>query len=246
MIQDDTAEFKQNRNENIQKMNMNSDLQEMTKKWFINSSDYKYSYNFDWLGMPIIQFPQDIVAIQEVIWRVKPDVIIETGVARGGSLILSASILQLLNGNGKVIGIDIDIREHNRKAIMEHPLAFRINLIQGSSIAKDTLEEAKKIIKPTDKVMVILDSNHTHEHVLSELELYSPLVIKDSYLIVMDTVIEDMPEGYYPDRPWDKSNNPRTAVHEFLKTNDRFKIDEGMHNKLLITVAKDGYLKCIF
>ncbi len=205
----------------------------------------RYTYNFDWLGLPIIQFPQDMIAIQEVIWKTKPDIIIETGVARGGSLMLSASILHLINGNGKVIGIDIDIRQHNREAIEAHPLAHRIDLIQGSSIDESVISQVKKKINKNQRVMVILDSNHTHEHVLEELKLYSPLVTKECYCVVMDTAIEDMPDDYFPDRPWGKGDNPKTAVHEFLKKNDRFVIDEDIHNKLLITVAPDGYLKCI-
>lgn len=207
--------------------------------------NYKYTYNFKWLGVPIIQCPQDIVAIQELIWNVKPDVIVETGIAKGGSLVLSASILHLLNNNGRVIGVDIDIRDENRIIIQNHPLSSRINLIQGSSIDRAVFEKVKALIQPNNKVMVILDSNHTHEHVIEELRLFSSIVDKGSYLIVMDTNIDDMPNDYFVDRPWGRGNNPKTAVHEFLKTTDRFEIDSDIHNKLLITVAPDGYLKCI-
>ncbi len=237
--------FLEQRKKNIEKMSHDKLINDTTNNWFTTVSDYQYSYNFDWLGLPIIQFPQDMVAIQEIIWKTKPDVIIETGVARGGSLVLSASILHLLNSNGIVVGVDIDIRSHNRKAIEEHPLSFRINLIQGSSVDFDVVEQVKSFIKPEHKVMVILDSNHTHQHVLDELKLYSPLVTKDCYLVVMDTVVEDMPDDYFPDRPWGRGDNPKTAVHEFLKSNDRFEIDESIHNKLLITVAPVGYLKCV-
>lgn len=241
----DISQFLEQRADNIEKLA----LLEKTNKIGINflnvSSQYKYSYNFDWLGLPIIQFPQDMIAVQEIIWNTRPDVIIETGVARGGSLVLSASILHLLNGDGKVIGIDIDIRPHNREAIENHPLAFRIDLVQGSSVDTSVFEQVRDLIKPGSKVMVILDSNHTHDHVLQELMLYSTLVTKDCYLIVMDTVVEHMPEHYFPDRPWGKSNNPKTATHEFLSSTDRFLIDEAIHNKLLITVAPDGYLKCV-
>lgn len=243
--QDDRAEFLEARVKEIEKIPTNKNLQELTEKWFIEATQHRYSYHFDWLGIPIIQFPQDMIAIQELIWKVKPDVIIETGVARGGSLILSASILHLLNGNGKVIGVDIDIRPHNRAAIESHPLAPRIRLIEGSSIDLNSLNQVKSWLAPTDKVMVILDSNHTHEHVLQELKLYSPLVTPNSYLIVMDTVIEHMPENTYSNRDWGQRNNPQTAVHEFLKDNSRFIIDKSIQNKLLITVAPDGYLKCI-
>lgn len=226
-------------------MSHQKDVQNLSVRFITNTGRLNYTYNFDWLGLPIIQFPQDMVAVQEIIWKTKPDLIIETGVARGGSLILNASILHLLNGDGKVVGIDIDIRPHNREAIENHPLAHRIELIQGSSIDEEVLQQAKSHMKKNDRVMVILDSNHTHEHVLKELELYSPLVSKNCYLLVMDTVIDDMPDDYFPDRPWGKGDNPKTAVHEFLKKSDRFEIDEAIHNKLLITVAPDGYLKCI-
>lgn len=242
---DDRTHFLEERTKNIALISKDNKLKSSAKDVLIHSFDYKYPYNFDWLGLPIIQFPQDIVAVQEIIWETKPDIILETGVARGGSLILSASILHLLNRNGKVIGIDVDIRPHNREAIESHPLAFRINLIQGSSTDQKIIDSVKKYINPTDKVMVILDSNHTHEHVFQELKLYSPLVTQNCYLIVMDTIVEDMPKNYFSDRPWNKGNNPKTAVHEFLKTCDRFVIDESIHNKLLMTVAGDGYLKCL-
>lgn len=243
-MNNDDDEFKEKRIKNIQKCGVDKNLSFISKTWFLNAFNNGYPYNFDWLGLPIIQFPQDIIAIQEIIWKTKPDVIIETGVARGGSVILSASILHLLNGNGRVIGIDIDIRTHNRKAIENHPLAFRIDLIQGSSIDQNIVNEVKNHLKQGDKVMIILDSNHTHDHVLKELELYSPLVTKGCYLIVMDTIVDDMPDDAFPDRPWGVGNNPKTAVHEFLQKSDRFEIDASIHNKLLITVAPDGYLKC--
>lgn len=239
---DDTKQFLAERDINILK---NAPLLHLGIEFQKSASKNYYTYNFDWLGLPIIQYPQDMVAIQEIIWKTKPDIIIETGVARGGSLILSASILHLLNSNGIVVGVDIDIRPHNRKAIEEHPLAHRIKLIQGSSIDISTVNQVKNFIKPEHKIMVILDSNHTHEHVLKELQFYAPLVTKGSYLVVMDTAIEDMPEDYFPDRPWGRGDNPKTAVHEFLESSDRFEIDESIHNKLLITVAPDGYLKCI-
>lgn len=237
--------FLEERTKNIRKLSSDKELQQKSVNFLVQSSNHRYSYNFDWLGLPIIQFPQDMVAMQEIIWKTKPDLIIETGVARGGSLILNASILHLLNGDGKVVGIDIDIRSHNREAIENHPLAHRIELIQGSSVDEEVLRQAKSHIRKNDRVMIILDSNHTHEHVLKELELYSPLVSQGCYLVVMDTVVDDMPDDFFPDRPWGKGDNPKTAVHEFLKHSDRFEIDESIHNKLLITVAPDGYLKCI-
>lgn len=245
MVENDFQSFQDDRRENIEAISRDMLFSQLTREWLLTALKYKYSYNFDWLGLPIIQFPQDIVAVQEIIWKTKPDVIIETGVARGGSLTLSASILHLLNGRGKVVGVDIDIRAHNRKAIEDHPLAFRIKLVQGSSTDPETVGQVKKEIQPNDRVMVFLDSNHTHEHVLNELEFYAPFVTKDCYLVAMDTVVEDTPENFFPDRPWGPGNNPKTAVHQFLKQTDRFEIDASIHNKLLITGASDGYLKCV-
>ena len=227
----------------IRLMVKDASLKKLTLSWFSKSCKYEYSYHFAWLGRPIIQFPQDIMAIQEIIWKVKPDLIIETGIAHGGSLIFSASILELI-GKGEVVGIDIDIREHNRKEIEKHPMYKRITMIEGSSIDKDVAKKVYKIAKGKQKVLVILDSNHTHKHVLKELELYSSLVTKESYLIVLDTVVEDLPEDFIKNRSWGKGNNPKTAVWEFLKNTDRFEIDKEIQNKSLITVAPDGYLKC--
>jgi cephalosporin hydroxylase len=207
-------------------------------------SDSKYSYNFKWLGRPIIQLPQDMIAIQEIIWGIKPDLIIETGIAHGGSLIFSASILELI-GHGEVLGIDIDIRPHNLEAIEKHPMSKRIKMIEGSSIDVGIISKVKNYAAGKDRVLIILDSNHTHDHVLAELNAYSSLVSKDSYCIVLDTLIEDIPDKFYADRPWGVGDNPKTAVWEFLKNNDRFEIDKSIENKLLITVAPDGYLKCI-
>lgn len=218
---------------------------------FINkTSDTKYAYNFSWLGRPIIQFPQDMIALQEIIWEVKPDMIIETGIAHGGSLIFSASMLTLLEAcgeikSGKVLGIDIDIREHNKKAIEAHPMNKKITMFEGSSIDEDIIKKVHEFAKSGKRILVCLDSNHTHEHVLAELKAYAPLVSTGSYCCVFDTIIEDMPEGNFPDRPWDKGNNPKTAVWEYLKENNNFIIDKDIENKLLITVAPDGYLKRI-
>lgn len=229
----------------IKAMAANPELQQLALHLLRESGVYKYSYNFSWLGRPIIQYPQDIVAIQEIIWQVKPELIIETGVAHGGSLVFSASILELIGGAGEVVGIDIDIRAHNRLALEQHPMFKRIRLLQGSSIDAKIMGTVKEIAADKRSVMVILDSNHTHAHVFQELELYAPLVTKGSYLVVFDTAIEDMPSDFFPDRPWGKGNNPKTAVWQFLKTNDRFVVDKEIEDKLLLTVAPDGYLKCI-
>jgi len=210
----------------------------------------KYSYNFSWLGRPIIQYPQDMIAMQEIIWEVKPDLIIETGIAHGGSLIFSASMLELNATCGgpqdaEVLGVDIDIRAHNREAIEAHPMFKRITMIEGSSIAPEIIKQVKAKAAGKQRVLVCIDSNHTHVHVLAELEAYAPLTSVGGYCVVFDTIIEDMPDEMFPDRPWGKGNNPKTAVWEFLKTTDRFEIDKSIENKLLITVAPDGYLKRI-
>ncbi|MBI1370677.1 MAG: cephalosporin hydroxylase [Planctomycetes bacterium] len=220
-------------------------MRRMGMNFLRDTAGIRYTYNFKWLGVPIIQCPQDIVSVQEILWSVKPDVVIETGVAHGGSLILSASILALLGGEGRVIGVDIDIRPHNRAVIEAHPLAKRIDLVQGSAIDPDIVAKVKAMAAGAKNPLVILDSNHTHEHVMAELRAYAPLVRAGSYCIVMDTGIEDMPEGFYPNRPWNKTANPKTAVWEYLKECDRFEIDQSIQDRLLITVAPDGYLKCI-
>ena len=213
---------------------------------FVNrTAPYKYTYNFTWLGRPIIQFPQDMVAVQEIIWQTRPDLIIETGIAHGGSLIFHSSILELLGGDGRVIGVDVEIRPHNREAIEEHPMFKRITMIEGSSTDEKTVEQVRAHAEGKRRVMVMLDSHHTHDHVLRELELYAPLVTKDCYLIVFDTAVELMPEDAFPDRPWGKGNNPMTAVREFLKNTDRFAIDTELEQRLLITVAPGGYLRCV-
>ncbi len=222
------------------------ELQELSFNWLRAVSKHKYAYQFRWLGIPIIQLPQDMIAAQELIWQIKPDLIVETGIAHGGSLVFYASLLELIgDADSQVLGIDIDIREHNRRAVESHPMAKRITMLQGSAISENIVRQVNDFAKSKRRVMVMLDSNHTHEHVKRELELYSPLVRKGSYLIVFDTAIEGMPEELFPDRPWKTGNNPRTAVWEFLKTNDRFEIDKGIDSKLLVTVAPDGYLRCV-
>lgn len=203
-----------------------------------------YSYNFSWMGRPIIQYPQDMIAMQEIIWEIKPDLIIETGIAHGGSLIYYASILELI-GKGEVLGIDIDIREHNRIEIEKHPMFKRITMIQGSAISENVIEEIKPHTEGKKVVMVCLDSNHTHAHVLKELELYSPFVTPGSYLVAFDTVVEDLPADLYADRSWSVGDNPKTAVNEFLSSNSDFVISSEIDNKLLVSVAPGGYLKRI-
>jgi cephalosporin hydroxylase len=219
----------------------NADLKKKTREWLIASVDAKYSYHFAWMGVPIIQYPQDMIAMQEILWRVKPDLLIETGVAHGGSLVFYASILKLI-GEGTVVGIDIDIRKHNREAIEAHPMFDRITLMEGSSIDPDLVARVKTL-SAGKKVIVVLDSNHTHEHVLAELEAYAPLVTSGSYCVVMDTLIEDMPADFYPDRPWTVGNNAKTAVNDYVARHPEFSVDITVDNKVLISVASGGYLK---
>jgi cephalosporin hydroxylase len=240
-----SEEFNKRNLEFIRKMESSRSLHEVSREWFLASSQYEYSYHFNWLGRPIIQFPQDILAMQEIVWSVKPDLIIETGIARGGSLIFYASLLELIGAGGIVVGIDIDIREENRMEIERHSLFKRIRMLQGSSIDPAVVAEVSSLARGREKILVVLDSNHTHDHVLSEMKSYSPLVTQNSYLVVFDTIIEDMPEDFSFNRPWGKGNNPATAVREFLRASDRFVADKEIDNKLLITVAPGGYLKCI-
>ena len=250
--------FKQECTKEILSQGEDELLLESTKKWLTHSFRKKYPYHFSCLGRPIIQYPQDMVAIQEIIWDVKPDLIIETGIAHGGSLILSASMLaqidmmeaiesgQTMNPNQskrKVLGIDIDIREHNKIEIEKHYLSSRIKMIQGSSISSEIIDQVKNIASNYETILVFLDSNHTHAHVLAELEAYAELTSINSFCVVFDTIVEDLPLNAFPDRPWGPGDNPKTAVWEFLKSHSGFEIDKSIENKLLITVAPDGYLK---
>lgn len=216
-------------------------LKQLALDFFNASARHKYSYHFSWMGRPIIQLPQDMLALQEIIWSVKPDLVIECGVAHGGSILYYASLLELI-GHGEVIGIDIDIRAHNRQAIEAHPMFKRVTLIEGSSVDAAVVAQVAQRAQGK-KVLVVLDSNHTHEHVLGELRAYGPLVSPGSYCVVLDTIVEDMPADAFPDRPWGHGDNPKTAVHAWLKESADFEIDYAMQNKLLITVAPDGYLK---
>lgn len=239
--------FKKEVQERIGVIDNNEELKSSAHAFMKASVGPKYSYNFSWLGRPIIQYPQDMIAMQELLWEVKPDLIIETGIAHGGSLIFYASILELIatctGQQGEVLGIDIDIRSHNRKAIEEHPMFKRISMIQGSSIAPEIVAQVIEKAKGKKRILVCLDSNHTHDHALAELEAYAQLTSVGSYCVVFDTLIEDMGEGAYPDRPWGVGNNPKTAVWEYLKTHSEFEIDKSIDHKLLISVAPDGYLK---
>ncbi|CAN7670355.1 cephalosporin hydroxylase family protein [Variovorax sp. LjRoot84] len=226
----------------------NAGLQKDAKALMDASIKAGYSYNFSWMGRPIIQYPQDIVAMQEIIWRVQPDLVIETGIAHGGSLIFSASMLELNASCGgpadaQVLGLDIDIRPHNRQAIEAHPMARRISMIEGSSVDPIIVAEVARRAAGKRSVLVCLDSNHTYSHVLEELQAYAPLVTVGSYCVVFDTVVEDLPVEFFPDRPWGPGDNPKTAVHAYLKTDPRFEIDRTIDSKLLVSVAPEGYLR---
>jgi len=240
------SEFEKEVQDNIARLGADNVAKKMGYEWIERVAPNGYMHNFTWLGLPIIQLPQDIIALQEIIWRTYPDVIVELGIARGGGLAFYASMLEL-NGGGRVIGVDIDIREPNRIAIEDHAMWGAIEMIEGSSTDIRVVKEVKELIDTYDRVMVCLDSHHTHEHVLRELELYSPLVTRGCYLVVFDTWLEDLATGTFPDRPWGKGNNPKTAVWEFFGTGagKRFEFDKRIQNKLVMTSNPDGYLRCV-
>jgi cephalosporin hydroxylase len=241
---DPIKQFEEERKQRIARQGTNEALNNAAGRFQEESLRSLYSYNFSWMGRPVIQYPQDLLAMQEILWEVKPDLVIETGIAHGGSLIFYASILELI-GHGEVLGIDIDIRPHQRKAIESHPMHRRIQMIEGSSTDPVVLESVRKHCADMGRILVALDSNHSFDHVYQEMEAYSPFVTKGSYLIVFDTIIEHLPDDLYPDRPWGKGDNPETAVIDFLNNNNRFVIDKTITDKLLITVAPGGYLKCV-
>ncbi len=246
-MNDPAKQFAVECSKEIEEQGKDEEFKRLSDAWEKKSNSHKYSYHFTWLGRPIIQLPTDIIAMQEIIWKVKPNVIVETGVAHGGSAIFYASMLELLKNDGLVVSIDIDIRKHNREAIEQHLMYNRIRLIEGSSIDNTVVEKVKSYIKPSDCVLVALDSCHSHSHVLRELELYSPLVTKNSYLICADTIVEWDDASPQGDRPWKKGDNPMTAVREWLKTEQgkRFVIDTGIDDKLLISTNPNGYLQCV-
>jgi len=255
-----SQQFSEERRQQIDSYSSDKVFTAQSQAWLDASMRRRYVYNFDWLGRPIIQYPQDMVAIQELVWSTRPDLIIETGIAHGGSLVLSASLLAMLDycdaveagtvldpraSKRKVLGLDIDIRSHNREAIESHPLAHKIDMIQGSSISPEVIAKVQDYARGYQRIMICLDSNHTHEHVLAELSAYAPLTTPGCYCVVFDTFVQDMPADLFPDRPWAPGDNPKTAVWEYLKTHSEFEIDKSIDHKLLISVAPDGYLKRI-
>lgn len=236
----------------IKKNSSSKSFLKITKKFNVEASLNKYTYTFNWLGVPIIQYPQDIIIMQELVNDIKPDLIIETGIARAGSLIFYSSILSLIHKKYKVVGVDIDIRKHAKNVLKKHKFSKNIITFQGSSNDEKILKKIKKISKNFKKVLVCLDSDHTHEHVLSELNNYSKFVSKNSYLVVFDTTqgtfnnnIINKISKIYKYKPWGKKSNPLTAVKQFLKNNQNFKVDTNFFNKSLVSNCYSGFLKKI-
>jgi cephalosporin hydroxylase len=241
---DDREEFEHGMRESAIRMDADTGLQRLALDTTIAADRYGYTYFWRWLGLPIIQTPDDIVAMQEIMWETRPQVVIETGFARGGSAILYSSILELI-GEGRVVSVDIDVREHNRRAVEEHPYGGRVDFVEGSSTAPDTMDRVRALVPDGARVMVVLDSNHTHQHVLDELRLYGPLVTEGQFLVVSDTIVEDIPPQTHRPREWGPGNNPKTALLEYLRACDRFEPDRVVNGKLLITSSRGGYLRCV-
>ncbi len=244
---DDRQEFLANRKQKSQDLGADKALFEKSKDLIYDLDRHDYSYLWTWMGIPIIQLPADVLATQEVIWKTKPDIIIETGVARGGSVLFMASIVEMM-GNGQVIGVDIDIRTHNRESIEAHPMSKRVTLIEGGSVDKDVLEKVRAEIPDGARVMVVLDSDHSRDHVLAECRAYGPMVTKDCYLVVADTLVGHVNEENAPknrSQLWYKGNDPLTATNDFLEEQDRFQVDAVTNGKLVLSSSPGGYLLCV-
>jgi len=239
------AEFEARKQCDIAAMAADAEFRELGRAWFTQSFRHRYSYNFRWMGLPIIQYPADIVAMQELIWQIKPRTIIETGVARGGSLVFYASMLELTGVQGTVIGVELALGDENRAAITSHPLAHRIKLVDGSSIDEGTVGKVAELAGRDVPMLVVLDSHHGHDHVLAELRAYERFVQKDSYIVVFDTVIAHLPEDVLGDRPWGRGNNPKSAIDVFLAENKRFEVDSSYDDKLHLSVCPGGFLRCV-
>jgi cephalosporin hydroxylase len=219
-------------------------LRKTALDFIVDSDKHGYGYQWTWLGLPMIQMPQDMIVTQEIIWQTKPDVIIETGIAWGGSVVLYASLLELV-GKGEVVGIDLNLYDHVADQIMSYPFSKRIHLYKGSSTEPTIARKALSHVKPGQSVMVLLDSNHTHAHVLDELRIYAPHVTKGQYLVVSDTIVEDIPRQEHRTRPWGPGDNPKTALRAYLGETDRFEVDPYVNGKLLLTYSPEGYCRCI-
>ncbi len=253
----DIDAFQRECDANIAAMGSDGELARLSREWIARSAQHKYVYNWRWCGLPIIQLPPDVLVTQEIVWEVRPDVIVETGVARGGSLTFSASLLAMLDAAEatgrtpattprRVIGIDIEIRPHNRQAIEAHPFARMIELVEGSSVAPETVAAVRGRVRPGARVLVILDSNHTHDHVLGELEAYAGLVTPGSYCVVQDTGIEFTAPGTFPDRSWGRGNSPLSAIAAWLPGHPEFVVDSSIDHKLQISSSPGGYLRRVF
>ena len=244
MTEDPIKTFFEERRADIDKMGLDDELRRKSLDWMIHADKYKYTYNYTWMGRPIIKYPNDMVVQQELMWELKPDLVIETGIAHGGSIIFTASMMEMMGIAGEVVGIDVDIRSHNRTELEAHPMIERITMYEGDSVSEKMVEKIKRHIAGKSCVMVILDSLHSHEHVYKELLAYAPMTTIGSYCILPDTFIEFFPKGYYADsRPWDVGDNPYTAMKQYLNETDMFEIDEARTNKAMITETIDGYLK---
>jgi cephalosporin hydroxylase len=239
---DDRVQFETEKRADAARLASDVEVQRLNRELTAAADRHNFFYQWSWLGLPVIQTPTDIVILQEIVWNAKPDVIVETGVARGGSMILAASLLEMIGG-GRVIGIDIDIRAHNRAAIEEHPMAKRVSLIEGGSTDAATVDEVQRQIGDAERVMVILDSHHSHDHVRAELEVYAPLVTVDQYLVVADTIIEELPEQTHRPRAWGIGDNPKTALDDYLKTTEAFELDEFIAARQLVASSPGGYLR---
>lgn len=246
MSKDPVTKFFEERNTAIERMGEDIEFKKQSLAWMVRADQYKYTYNFTWMGRPIIKFPADMIIQQELMWKLQPDLIIETGIAHGGSIVFSASMMEMMGINGEVVAVDIDIRDHNRKLIENHPVYNRITMYEGSSIDPAIIEKVKAHAEGKKCVMVILDSMHTHNHVLAELRAYAPLVTIGSYCILPDTFIEFFPPGHFSqDRPWDVGNNPHTAMKAFMSGNNDFEVDRALDTKAMVTETIEGYLKRI-
>jgi cephalosporin hydroxylase len=241
---DPIAEFFEERQADIQRMGADEELRRKSIDWMLHADKYKYTYNFTWMGRPIIKFPSDMVIQQELMWKLRPDLVIETGIAHGGSIVFTSSMMEMMGIDGEVVGIDIDIRKHNRAEIEKHPMAKRITMYEGNSVDAGMIEKVRLHTAGKRCVMVVLDSLHSHDHAYKELVAYAPMATTGSYCILPDTFIEFFPKGYYSStRPWDVGDNPYTAMKQYLAETDLFEIDRALTDKAMITETVDGYLK---
>ncbi|MDG1286926.1 MAG: CmcI family methyltransferase [Rickettsiales bacterium] len=244
MTEDPIKQFLDERHADIVKMGQDEELRQKSLEWMHHADKYKYTYNYSWMGRPVIKYPNDMMIQQELMWALKPDLVIETGIAHGGSIIFTAAMMEMMGIDGEVVGIDIDIRKHNRDAIEAHPMMKRITMYEGDSVSSEMVEKVRAHTEGKKCVMVILDSLHSHEHVYKELQAYADMTTVGSYCVLPDTFIEFFPKGYYSDtRPWDVGDNPYTAMQQYMSEVNHFEIDKSLTHKAMITETIDGYLK---